>query len=628
MREKGPSLPIISKPDSGPVPEEKSQPEIKESREGRTIQRVALATTNQMDSGVRAVSAELKKEGFDVLKLKLYEDKRHKTGVTYSDEEAQQIVDKLKEFKADMLAISIYEYGSNRAYAIMDKVQKDLEIPVILGGQHAMQNPEECWEAGADAVSLGEGESGTVELLEHWDDRFERVNKNFVVKEEDLQTTAELRQDWITAEELNEVVPDWSNQNYFLMEDGKLVEWNSERVKNPEHHQTDRERKTFVYASDRGCPYNCSFCYNSTLRRMGKEAARAKGNQPVTYLRRKEAKAVIKDLENILEENPWVEFINIMNDDTAAHTVDDLQEFGKLYKEKIDKPFYAMVSPQSLYSNSKRGTPEATNKGEAKVQALVDAGLKELNMGIQTNEKTASRIYGRPQPEEIVLKVTDMLHEYVRADLSKEEEGKVDLFYDFMIHNPLESNARVKETIEMIKKIKPPYDLVSHTLYIGKKSELRARYEKLKAFTAKREKTDYRFTALEDVTGETDFHDTDRFYDDLKNNNTFVVNTAIEFMAGRHDEKMTGRIPRYAKDLMEFDVFKELREKYPDLDRIASEQPIDDDTLSVDLLVSEPVEHYFSKENQESFKELFFAMKERHPIRYSNETKTPKSDRS
>lgn len=619
MREKM-SLPLIPSSELPPS-EEEAKSEQKEGREERPIQRIALATTNQMDSGVRAVSAALKAENFDVLKLKLYEDQRHKSGVTYSEEEVAEIAKKIEEFKADMLAISIFEYGSNRAFALMKEVKEKLGIPVVLGGQHAMQNPKECFEAGADAVCVGEGESGTVALIQNWDKRFERVNRNFVVKQEDLDQVPLLREGLISEKELREITPDWSNNNYFLMKNGQLIEWKPEHIQNPEHHQTDRDLKTFIYASDRGCPLNCSFCYNSSVRKMFIEAAKAQGRDPEKYVRRKDAESVMKDLRIIKKENPWVEFLNIMNDDTAYKEVEDLQLFAKLYREEINWPFYCMVSPQSLYSKGHTGKPEAVSEGRQKIQALVDAGLKELNMGIQTNEVSAKRIYNRPQSETMLLQVTDMLHEFSREDLSKEAEGKIDLFYDFIIHNPLESRNRVKMTIDMIKKIQTPYDLVSHTLYIGKKSQLRQRYEKLKTYAARREGLNYKHTALEDITGETDFHDTDRFYDHLKDNHAFVVNTAIEFMAGRHDEKMTGRIPRYARDLMDFDVFKELRKKHPDLDRVLSQQEITDDLSSVDLLVSDSVERYFSKENQDSFKELFFAMKEGHPIRYSNESK-------
>lgn len=634
MRERGPSLPIISQPGSEPEPERKDESEAKENREGRSIQRIALATTNQMDTGIRAVSAILKDNGFDVMKMNLYEDKRHKSGANYSEEEIQEIIERLKEFKADALGISVFEVGSNRAFALAKKAKEELGIAIIFGGQHAIQYPDECLEAGADAVVIGEGEIGFVDLLEHWDERLERKNYNVVVKQEDLAKVNEIRGLLLTEDEISKLTPDFTYNNYFALRDGKMVLLTPDDVKNPEHHQTDRAKRTFIYASDRGCPLNCSFCYVSDMRQKSIQAHLAQRKSPnekaTQFLRRKNSEAVIRDLEVALKENPWIEFLNIMNDDTAARELEGLQVLSKLYKEKINKPFYCMVSSMSLwdkegYIKAKSPVippPELVTEGRGKIQALVAAGLKELNTGVQTNGKTNWEKYNRFQPDVMLLQVTDMLHEFAREDLDVEQEGKVDLFYDFILHNPLETREDTKRTIELIKRLKTPFDLVPHTLYIGKKSKYRHQYEYEKK-KASEEGRPYE-KVLEDIVGESDFHDTHKFYDYLAANRKFVMNTAIEFTAGRHDERMTGRIPRHAKDLLEYDVFKNLREKHAGLQKVLEQQQVAEDMLSIDLLTSETVDNYFW-ENKDVFKELFIQMHELHPIVQSNERKEPEA---
>lgn len=594
---------------------------IEQEEKERVIRKIALATTNQMDTGIRAVSAALKDAGFDVMKLNLYEDAKHKTGADYSEEELQAIIEKLKEFGTNAFGISIFEVGSTRAFTLIKKVKEVLKIPVLLGGQHAIQYPDECLQSGADAVCIGEGESGLVELLENWDRRFERKNLNFVIRKEDLVKLDELRSKLFTEEEISNFTFDFSYHNYFVLREGKMVPLTPDNVKNPEHHQVDREAKTFVYASDRGCPLNCSFCYISNLRKEFIKASVAKGEKPIPFLRRKKAGAVIRDLEDAKRQNSWIEFLNLMNDDTAARDKDDLQEFSRLYKEKIGWPFYCMVSPISLFDKSKWQTGNtlgAVEEGRLKIQALVNAGLKELNMGIQTNGKTNFEIYDRWQPDEVMLMITHMLHEFARLDLNKNEDGKVDLFFDFIIHNPLEMREDIKRTIELIKRLKPPFDLVAHTLYVGKRSRMRSAYEYEKK-KATQEERPYE-KVIEDVVGESDFHDTHRFYDYLKDNHNFVINSVIEFMAGRHDVNMTGRIPRHAKDLMVFDVFRALREKHPDFEKLLLELQISDSLLSIDLFASDKVDRYF-RENEGVFKELFVSMQEAHPICYSNEAK-------
>jgi radical SAM superfamily enzyme YgiQ (UPF0313 family) len=614
-----------------------------ESKENvqRPIQRIAIATTNQMETALRAVSKTLKEENYDVMKLFLYEDERHQIATQgYSSRELQAIVDKIEQEKMDALALSVYGVGRERAYALAKKVKQELHIPIIMGGPQAILKPKECLDNYADAVCLGEGENGFIDLLENWDTRMERENRNFVIRPEDLEKIDDIRSPLLTEEQISRLRFDFTYHNYFALQDGQMLPLTADGVRNPKHHQTNREKKTAIYASDRGCPLNCTFCSVGDLRaayvKSHIQQRESPKDKPVNYLRRKHVPAIIVDFEDILKENPSVEFFNIMNDDTAARSVEELQEFSRQYKEKIDVPFYCMVSPLSLWdkkawadAGKPKGlenlSPEFVVEGRQKIRALVDAGLEELNMGIQANGDTCQNLYGRPQRDDMVLQVTNMLQEFARADLDVKEQGKLDLFYDFIIHNPLETKADIKKTVDLVKQLKTPFDLVPHTLYISEQSRFRHHYEDEKR-RATEEGRPYE-RVIEDINDESsDYHDTYRFYDFLAPNRRFVMNTVIEFMAGRHDEKMAGRIPRYAKDLLNFDVFKKVRENHLDLQELLDQQKIKDSTLSVDLLTADQIDHYLW-ENRDVFKELFVAMHERHPIVQSNERKEPEASR-
>lgn len=582
------------------------------------IQRVALATVNQMDSGINAVSAVLKKARFDVMKLMLYEDRRHKNGFNFSSKELDAVIERIRGFGTELLGISIFEFGANRAFSLMRAVKERAGIPVVLGGQHAMQYPDDCFAAGADAVCLGEGESGFLDLLKNWHNRHEGEKRNFIIKQEDLTHVPMLRESLIAEAQLTEYTPDFSYHDYYALRGENLKPLTPDIIVNPDHHQADRIERTFIYASDRGCPLNCSFCYNSILRAKFIEADEAQGKVAKTYLRRKSPEAMVRDLEIAKKENPWVEYLNLMNDDTAAHTAKELQTFATLYKERIGWPFYCMASPQKLCPklNATGSESRDTGQGRQKVLALIDAGLTQLNMGIQTNEISSKNLYNRMQPESLVLETTDMLHEFARKDLSRNEPGKIDLFFDFIIHNPLETHADVLRTIDIIKKIKAPFDLVSHSLYIGKRSTMRQWYEEEKARNTE-QGLPYN-KVLEDLVGESDFHDTHKYFDLLKDNATFYVNTVIEFMAGRHDEKMIGRLPRYASDLFQHDVFVSLLADYPELYSIVHPGTEDANTLSIDVLTHPAVSDFF-RTHESAMRAFFTEMNAKHPIHYSNE---------
>jgi hypothetical protein len=297
-----------------------------------------------------------------------------------------------------------------------------------------------------------------------------------------------------------------------------------------------------------------------------------------------------------------------MNDDTAARTLEEMREFSTLYRRDIGWPFYCMVSPMSLWDKDKAGTPEEVAEGRGKIQALVDAGLTELNAGIQTNGETNFRDYGRLQRDEVLFPVTDMLNEFAK-------DGRIGLFYDFITFNPRETSEDTRRTLKLIERLKPPFDLVSHTLHIGQRSKMRDWYERYKAEEIANGRPYNK--VHEDLVGESDYHDTYLFYDHLADNPNFSLSALIEFMAGLHNDEMTGRIPRYAQDLMSFDVFKDLRIKHSAFAQVLDTVGIPDGMLSMELLALERLEEFF-REHRPVFKELYLNLHAQHPIHYSN----------
>jgi hypothetical protein len=575
------------------------------------IRTVALATTNQMDTGIRAVSAVLKSK-YRVIKLKLYEDGRHGATTNYSEKEIQSIARKLSELDVDLLGISLFGYGAERGFRLLQAVKRELGIPVIIGGQYAMQWPDECLAKGADAVCLSESERGLVELLDNWDSRLVRDNSNFVVRKEDLPRRFQLQAGLPPEIELDEITPDFHDEDYYVLTSEQMVPMIAEEMANPRHHQTDRVLRTYIYASDRGCPFNCTFCHVLDIRNLVRSAREAQGGDHINLLRRKSPAAMVRDMVAIKELNPWVQHLTLMNDDTAARTVGEMEEFSQLYRRHIGWPFYCMVSPMSLYSKKYEGTPEAVVAGRAKVQALVEAGLTELNAGIQTNGESNRKYYNRVQPDQALFAVTDMLQEFAST-------GAIGLFYDFITFNPLESANETRKTYELIKRLKPPFDLVSHTLHIDQRTVMRMQYEQYKAEAIAAGRPYNK--VHEDMVGESDYHDTHLFVDYLADNPKFILDATMEFLAGRHSLQMTGRIPRFARDLLDFDVFKELRLKHSGFAHVLENVEIPSDMMSLDLLICEQVEGYF-RENRSVFKELYLTMHDRHPIHYSNMRKT------
>ena len=68
----------------------------------------------------------------------------------------------------------------------------------------------------------------------------------------------------------------------------------------------------------------------------------------------KSIEKMIEELILLLSQNPEAKFMGFADDDMAARTIDELGQFGELYKKHISLPFFCALSPQQLKGESGR----------------------------------------------------------------------------------------------------------------------------------------------------------------------------------------------------------------------------------------------------------------------------------
>ena len=119
------------------------------------------------------------------------------------------------------------------------------------------------------------------------------------------------------------------------------------------------------------------------------------------------------------------------------------------------------------------------------------------------------------------------------------------------------------------------------------------------------------------LTKVSNFHDYHTSIDWLSQNSGFVINAICGFLSGKHDGKMSGRIPFHTSKLIEFDVFREFIRKNHDFEEIIKNAH--NYEQSIDFLISDKVLQYF-KSNIDGFKILVRNMHKMHPRRLSNQT--------
>jgi anaerobic magnesium-protoporphyrin IX monomethyl ester cyclase len=507
-----------------------------------TRKKIALITTHQIDLGIRTLAGSLKGE-IDYVLINL-STRNQDFSSKYPEQVIEQVSDLIKD--CDFIGFSAIDLHFQRTTNLAQQLRKRSGIPVIFGGIHAIMYPEECIKY-ADAVCIGEGDISLKELILNWDSRYTSIKSNFWLRRG--RNIMRLRRERLITELDKLPMPDFSSDKYFALFNNRLVNLHrSSHRPHLEHHQIGH-KNTIVYASDRGCPNSCSYCYNRNLR----EIFRCPGKE---YLRQKSVARIITELKKLKEDSPGAEFLNLMNDDTAARTEKDIQKFSKMYKKEIGLPFYCMVSPQTITDN--------------KIRNLIAAGCVELNMGIQTNETVNCGMYQRFTSDALILAKVKMLNKY---------HNKIKLFYDFIINNPGETEEQTVMTINLIKQIPIPFDVVTHNLCLGKGSALYQRFKKQGIITK------------HSKIFESDYHDFSSNIEEYRHNRNFYANLIMEWISGLHNKKRIGRLPREKKDLASFKPFEPLFKK-SDFNTSFNES---EEVSTLDFLLSDDVKHYLKE---------------------------------
>ncbi len=395
--------------------------------------------------GVRALSSFLKREGIEVRNIFLPGGvEKYKFRDSFSYIYDPKILDRVSELCADsdLVGISFMSNYYERAIQLTRAIKSNLNTPVIWGGIHPTVMPEESLDH-ADMVCVGEGEDAVLELLARmseggglsdiqniWTKENGRIVSNPM---RPLETNLDrfphfdfgLEEHYVHDLRTDAVVP----MTKELLRLSFLIEPNLEGTFKDSYRRT-RNYKTLT---TRGCPHACSFCAEATLAKM------YKGQR---YLRKRSVPHVIEELEWVKREFPFVESIFLFDDTFLARTTEEILEFSKEYKKHIGLPFHIQASPTTL--------------SEERMEALIDAGLSFVEMGIQSVSRTGKQIYNRGVSNERLLEAASVLAKY---------NGKIyPACYHVILDNPWETSRDNLETLDLVLKLPKPFWLKRSSL--------------------------------------------------------------------------------------------------------------------------------------------------------------------
>ena len=348
----------------------------------------------------------------------------------YTPEVMQQYLELCEGY--DLVGITLMTHYFDSAVQLTKAVKETHGIPVIWGGFHPSVRPDECAHH-ADYVAIGDAEDLLLELVTE----LEKGNTQDLGhilglvwrKGDDVVRNApgSLKQ------ELDEYpAPDFSRDEHYVLFEGELMPVTKDLLRRYLHNGTISRmfgKIGYQTMTGRGCPHACSYCGNSFYRDLYKRQR---------YVRYRSVEHVIQELEAVKREYPFIDFFWFSDDSFFGRPLPDLLKFAEEYKKRIGEPFYLLGSPGTITSQ--------------KYEALVDAGLLCIQMGVEHGSKRIQKMFKRStMGNDKVIKSAEIITQY--AD--RTAPPQYDLVYD-LAYETLEDKL---DTLRLISDLPKPYRL-------------------------------------------------------------------------------------------------------------------------------------------------------------------------
>ncbi len=285
------------------------------------------------------------------------------------------------------------------ALSAAKSVKNHSDIPIIAGGHHVTHYPDILEENCAiDGICLGEGDTALLQLLEKMN-----INEDF----HSIQNCCFRKSD---------------NGKIIRNEVGNLIE-NLDELPAPDYSVFSK-RTVLNYPAlmfSRGCPYNCTYCCNNSLRNLYK----GKGK----YIRTKSVRQAIHEVDTFIHNfNPPA--LNF-DDDTFIKNIEWLYAFLDEYKKLTNIPFNCNTRPETI--------------NEDLCKKLKEANCNIISIGIESgSEQIRKKIMKRHMSNSAIRNAFDVL---------KKHNIKTSSFN--MVGIPDETYEDYRETVKLNREIAP-----------------------------------------------------------------------------------------------------------------------------------------------------------------------------
>jgi len=344
---------------------------------------------------IMALSASLKSTGHETSLVYFQNGPLHK----------EKITNALKRENPDLIAFSFMSCVKEHYVELGRYIKQHINIPIIIGGPAATFDPDLCNfnNNPFDAVCIGEGDISIVNFVNEYHSTENSMPlHNFVTR---AGNGGHLRGELFDLIEPLDQLP---------FPDRKIIYDRDDFL---------RSSKIKMFMSGRGCPYQCTYCFNHKYNLMYK----GKGH----IIRHKSVDYFLEEIRQIRREYP-LEGI-IFEDDIFIIDKEWLAEFAKKYPLKIGLPYMCYVRPNLVT--------------EEIAKLLKISGCYSVRVAIECgNEALRNKILKRNLSDEQILKSCQVLH----------EEGlKVGTIN--ILGLPTETVENMKETLKLNRACSPEH---------------------------------------------------------------------------------------------------------------------------------------------------------------------------
>ncbi len=405
--------------------------------------------------GVRSLQASLKAAGHAV-RLVLFPGSigRLQEDGSFVYRYPERIVDQALELAkdSDLVGVSFFTNYFDRAVQLTTAVNRRLALPVIWGGIHATVRPAEALRH-ADFACRGEGEIALGQLLAAleagrptdaipgiWARRGEGVADNGLAP-----LVADL--DSLPCFDFSGV-----DQYVYAPEAKGIIPLSADvlaRALPRVPFRKGRLLRVYRTMTDRGCPHACTYCNVPTVKGLFRGG-------PTPYFRNRGVAHVMAELRQVLARYPCIEGVQLFDDTFFSRKMEWIEAFAAAYKKDVGLPLYCQASPTTL--------------DPRKLDALIDAGLCYVEMGIQTGSANMRRIFHRPESDATVLAGARLLHD--RRDRLLPPD------YHVILDAPWETTEDRLDTVRLLAQLPKPFGLAIASLVYFPETEL---YRRAKA---------------------------------------------------------------------------------------------------------------------------------------------------